>query len=66
MPEEKKLGSLVSRTIRSGRSQFKQEWDNVYVVPLLASLQQLLSDKFILEEVLKWNTLNNYINNLFL
>ena len=59
MPEEKKLGSLVTRTIKSGRSQFKQAWDNVYVVPLLASLQQLLSDKFILEEVLKWNTLNN-------
>ena len=26
-------------------------WDSVYVIPLIASLKQLLSDKFILEEV---------------
>lgn len=44
---ERKLGE---RILQTGEST-KKRIDYVYEIPLLASLQQLLSDPFILDEV---------------
>ena len=48
---ERKLGSRIVRVTRKGRYFFKRAWDYVYDVPLLLSLQQLLSDDSVLEQV---------------
>ena len=56
-PTERKLGRRIVTTTKKSRPYFKHVWDHVYDVPLLSSLQQLLSDKFILDEVraLAWS-----------
>ena len=38
-------------TIKKSRPFYRTVWDYVYDIPLIESLKQLLSDKFILEEV---------------
>ena len=48
---ERKLGSKIIRVTKGSRRIFKKKWDYVYDVPLLASLAQLLSVPFVLEEV---------------
>ena len=50
-PVERKLGRRMITTIKNSRPFYKAVWDAVYEVPLLQSLQQLLSDSFILGEV---------------
>ena len=48
---ERKLGRRVVTTIKKSRPFYRTVWDYVYDIPLIESLKQLLSDKFILEEV---------------
>lgn len=50
-PVERKLGRRMVTTMRNARPLQKAVWDFVYDIPLIESLQQLLSDSFILEEV---------------
>ena len=50
-PIERKLGHRMVTTTKNMRPYFKTVWDHVYDIPLLSSLQQLLSDKFVLQEV---------------
>lgn len=50
-PVERRLGHRVITTTRNSRPFFRTIWDYVYDIPLLQSLQQLLSDSFILKEV---------------
>jgi hypothetical protein len=51
-PVERRLGHRIITTIRNGRPIQKAVWDMVYDIPLIESLGQLLSDSFILGEVL--------------
>ena len=54
-PVERKLGQHVRRFTKNNTSHTKLTWDVVYDVPLISSLQQMLSDDHILEEVRpKW------------
>ena len=48
---ERKLGRRVVTTIKKSRPFYCTVWDYVYDIPLIESLKQFLSDKFILEEV---------------
>lgn len=57
-PVERKLGSKVVRFNRNGRSCFKTAWDYMYIVPLIESLQRLLSNKLMLEEVYTLNVMS--------
>lgn len=50
-PEERKLGHRVITTTRNSRPFYQTVWDYVYDIPLVQSLQQFLSDSFILGEV---------------
>ena len=50
-PVERKLGSKIVAVSKKGRRKFERVSDYVYEVPLLSSLQQLLSSPMILEEV---------------
>ena len=46
-----RLGRNVSQVVRKSRRRLKISWEYAYYVPLLSSLQQLLSDDMILSEV---------------
>ncbi len=48
---ERKLGSRIVATSKKGRRKFERVSDYMYDVPLLSSIQQLLSSPMILEEV---------------
>ena len=48
---ERKLGQSSQRFMKGNDSYIKLTWDLVYDVPLISSLQQLLSDEYILDEV---------------
>ena len=48
---ERKLGQSSQRFMKGNDSYIKLTWDLVYDVPLIRSLQQLLSDEHILDEV---------------
>ena len=48
---ETELGSRVITTTKNSRPFFKTVWDHVYDVPLISSLNQLLSNDFVLQEV---------------
>ena len=50
-PTERKLGRRIIVTRKNGRPHFKRTWASTYEISLLASLKQLLSDSFILDEV---------------
>ena len=46
-----KLGSKLKRQLQGSISHFAAYDENCYVVPLLESLKQLLSNEFIFNEV---------------
>ena len=48
---ERKLGQHTRRFTKDNVSHVKLSWDLVYDVPLIGSLQQMLSDDHILDEV---------------
>ena len=48
---ERKLGQSSQRFMKGNDSYIKLTWDLVYDVPLISSLQQLLSDEHVLDEV---------------
>ena len=48
---ERKLGQRTRRFTKENVSHVKLSWDLVYDVPLIGSLQQMLSDDHILDEV---------------
>ena len=48
---ERKLGRRVITSTKNSRPFYKTIWDYVYDIPLIQSLQQLLSDSMILGEV---------------
>ena len=50
-PVERKLGRRVITSTKNSRPLYKTIWDYVYDIPLIQSLQQLLSDSMILGEV---------------
>ena len=49
---ERKLGQRIVEISGSSQTKFKKKIDYIYEVPLLLSLKQLLSDPFILDEVM--------------
>ena len=50
-PVERRLGQNSQRFVKENNSCIKQTWDLVYDVPLISSIQQLLSNEHILDEV---------------
>lgn len=50
-PHERKLGYTIHTVNKNSRPFIKRKWDYAYDVPLLSSLHQIMSDKFILREV---------------
>lgn len=64
-PVERKLGHRVITTTRNSRPFFRTIWDYVYDIPLLQSLQQLLSDCFILKEVFSNVEFHTRIHHLY-
>ena len=47
----------MKETIRNGRPYFKRKPDYMYEVPILSSMNLLLSDEFVLEEVENFGSL---------
>ena len=61
-PVERKLGRRMVTTTRNARPLQKAVCDFVYDIPLIESLQRLLSDSFILQEVHQYVAAIHYLS----
>ena len=59
------LGSRVITTTKNSRPFFKTVWDHVYDIPLISSLNQLLSNDFVLQEVCSVDVLTAFYVHVY-